>query len=65
MTVSYGWRGVAIRTPVGSPVVPRLAPFGPAALSRRGPEAPALWRGCDVEGYLQRKLHRQWRNRGS
>lgn len=23
------------------------------------------WRGCDVEGYLQRKLHRPWRKRGS
>lgn|GEM_PF-4266723 len=22
-------------------------------------------RECRVEGYLQRKLHRQWRNRGS
>lgn len=27
--------------------------------------ATAVWRACNLEGYLGRKLHRQWRNRGS
>lgn len=28
-------------------------------------DVTAAWRGCNLEGYLERKLHRQWRNRGS
>jgi hypothetical protein len=27
--------------------------------------ATAVWRQCNLEGYLERKLHRQWRTRGS
>lgn len=27
--------------------------------------ATAVWRSCNIEGYLERKLHRQWRTRGS
>ena len=27
--------------------------------------ATAMWHICNIEGYLQRKLHRQWRHRGS
>lgn len=39
-------------------IVPRV--FRPQAF-----DAAAERRECRVEGYLQRKLHRQWRNRGS
>lgn len=28
-------------------------------------DATATWRMCKLEGYLLRKLHRQWRCRGS
>lgn len=27
--------------------------------------ATAVWRSCNIDGYLERKLHRQWRTRGS
>lgn len=27
--------------------------------------ATALWRACNLAGYLERKVHRQWRSRGS
>lgn len=41
-----------------------------AAASQRHPcdqafNATAVWRSCNLEGYLERKLHRQWRTRGS
>ncbi|GFG84920.1 hypothetical protein MALGJ_15960 [Mycolicibacter algericus] len=61
MTVSCERRGMAIRTPIATSVDPRLA--RPGRGSRI--DAPAAWRGCHLESYLERKLHRQWRNRGS
>jgi len=65
MTVSYSRQGVVIPA---SAVVCRAARPDPRGRSAARP--PAIddvsgRRGCRVEGYLQRKLHRQWRNRGS
>ncbi|BBX22758.1 hypothetical protein MTER_21690 [Mycolicibacter terrae] len=62
MTVSYGWRGVAIQAPIGVSGAPRSVG---GVVRACGIAAPVARRRCDIEGYLQRKLHRQWRNRGS
>ncbi|AEF35935.1 hypothetical protein JDM601_1935 [Mycolicibacter sinensis] len=56
---------MAIRTPIATSVDPRLARPGRGADRGSRIDAPAAWRGCHLESYLERKLHRQWRNRGS
>ncbi|WP_131721465.1 hypothetical protein [Mycolicibacter heraklionensis] len=62
MTVSCHQRGAATAAPVAASCVPPEVGRG---VRRQAIEATLERRECTVEGYLQRKLHRQWRNRGS
>lgn len=57
--------------PTGIGNRPRVEVGGHRCLSARPTRtdqvfhATAVWRAYNLEGYLERKLHRQWRNRGS
>lgn len=61
MTVSCKW-GLAITAPTAVSGVRSIVhrSFSPQSI-----DGITERRECRVEGYLQRKLHRQWRNRGS
>lgn len=66
MSVTSECRRAVARAGVNTPGAGRRGEVGNGHTAAAGEfNATAMWRICNLEGYLERKLHRQWRCRGS